>query len=541
MVSKFCLEPLSQQNNFPNNAGATLINNRTIPLTNMSRSGSTTLPKLADISKLIGGQSTFEADASSMVFPGIKEQLMRSSNYDLDIVIIGTGPAGYVAAIRAAQLGARVAVVEKNSVGGTCLNVGCIPTKVLLSSVAVLDHVKSGAEFGIETSEPKINIAAMMKRKGTIVKQLTGGVEGLFRKNKVKLVKGSGRITDAHTVSVETEKGVETLKAEKIVIATGSVPALLPLPGFEVGKKVWTSNEALEFNEVPKKMLIIGAGAIGLEFGYTFARLGAEVLVVEMMSQILPAADTETANTLQKSLEKAGMKFMLDAGVTRAEDTKTGKKVYIKTNGKEEAMEFDKVLVAVGRRAVMDNIGLDEVGVQHDKRKITVNEHMQTNVPNIYAIGDVIGEPMLAHVGWTEGVVAVEHAMGMDSKMSYKAFPACVYTTPECASVGLTESQAKERYKDVRIGKFGFSHNGKAMGIGETEGFIKLIIDGKYGGILGVHIVGPHATDLIAEAVLAITNEMTVEEVMSTIHSHPTLSEVMQEAAYDAMGRAIHK
>lgn len=511
-------------------------------INNMSGTESLVLPKLSDLSSLISSNSTLEEiDTSSMVFPGIKEQIMQSSNYDTDIIVIGTGPGGYVAAIRAAQLGARVAVVEKNSVGGTCLNVGCIPTKVLLSSVAVLDHIKHGAEFGVETAEPKLNVSTMMKRKANIVKQLTGGVEGLFRKNKIKLVRGHGKIVDPHTVAVETTNGVETLKAEKIVIATGSVSARLPMAGFEIGKDVWTSNEALEFTEAPKKMLIVGAGAIGLEFGYTFARLGTEVLVVEMMSQIMPAADTETANTLQKSLEKAGMKFMLNAGVTRAEDIKGGKRVYIKSDGKEEAMDFNKILVAVGRRAVMDNIGLDEVGIEHDKRKIIVNEHMQTSIPNIYAIGDVIGEPMLAHVGWTEGIVAVEHAMGMNSRMSYKAFPACVYTTPECSSVGLTEAQAREKYKDVRIGKFGFSHNGKAMGIGETEGFVKFIVDGKYGGILGVHIVGPHATDLIAEAALAITNELTVDEVMATIHSHPTLSEVMQEAAYDAMGRAIHK
>ncbi|MCE5314337.1 MAG: dihydrolipoyl dehydrogenase [Armatimonadota bacterium] len=519
-----------------------MINTSTISFSNMSRSGSFVLPSLKDLPALLSGQSTYDGtDASNMVFPGIKQQLMRSSDYDIDLVIIGTGPGGYVSAIRAAQLGARVVVVEKNAVGGTCLNIGCIPTKVLLSSVAVLDHVKNGAQFGIETAAPKVNISTMMKRKNTIVKQLTGGVEGLFRKNKIKLVRGHGKIADAHTVTVETANGVETLKTEKIVIATGSVPAQLPLPGFEIGENVWTSNEALEFNAIPKKMLIIGAGAIGLEFGYTFARLGAEVLVVEMMSQILPAADKETANTLQKSLEDAGMKFMLDAGVTRAEDVKGGKKVHIKSGGKEVSMEFDKILVAVGRRAVIDNIGLEEVGVKTDKRKVLVNEHMQTNIPNIYAIGDAIGEPMLAHVGWTEGIVAVEHAMGLDSKMSYKAWPACVYTTPECASVGLTEDQARERYKDVRIGKFGFSHNGKAMGIGETEGFAKFIVDGKYGGILGVHVVGPHATDLIGEAVLAIANELTVEEVMSTIHSHPTLSEVMQEAAYDAVGRAIHK
>ncbi|MCL5103557.1 MAG: dihydrolipoyl dehydrogenase [Armatimonadetes bacterium] len=507
-----------------------------------SRLGKMALPDINSAAALFANMTIpGVADASNLVHPGIKEQLNRSSEFDADICIIGSGPGGYVAAIRAAQLGARVVIVEKGSIGGTCLNIGCIPTKVLLSSVAVLDHIKHSATFGVKVEKFELDIQTMQDRKGKIVKQLTSGVEGLLRKNKVKLVRGFGRLTGAHEVTVDTEKGTEAIKADKIIIATGSVPAKLPLPGFEIGENVWTSNEALEFKKVPKKILIIGAGAIGLEFGYTFARMGAEVLIVEMMPQILPAADTETANLLQKSLEAAGIKIMTNASVTRAEDIKGGKKAYVKSGDKETAMEFDKILVAVGRRTVIDGIGLDEVGVKHEKHKITVNEHMQTNVPSIYAIGDVIGEPMLAHVGWTEGIVAVEHGLGMGGQMSYKAFPACVYTTPECASVGLTEEQARERYKDIRVGKFGFGHNGKAMGIGETEGFVKFISEPRYGEILGVHIVGPHATDLIAEAVLAMRNELTIDEVVAAIHPHPTLSEVVQEAAYDTQGRAIHK
>ena len=480
-------------------------------------------------------------DASGMVYPSIQEQLSASSEFDTDIVIIGSGPAGYVAAIRAAQIGARTVIIEKGPVGGTCLNIGCIPTKTLLSSVAVLDHVKAAAAFGINVAGFSIEVAAMMKRKADTVKTLTSGVESLFKKNKVRLVRGTARITDPHTVTVETAGGSEAIKAGKILIATGSVPGLLPIPGLEIGENVWTSDQALDFKAVPKSILIIGAGAIGLEFGYTFARMGAQVLVVELMSQILPAADTETANELRKALEAAGMKFMLDSTVTRVQDSKGGKKVYIKSCDNEEPSEFEKVLVAVGRRAVLDGIGLEEVGIKRDKRKILVNGHMQTNIPNIYAAGDCVGEPMLAHVGWTESIVAVEHAMGMNSVMKYNAFPACVYTSPECASVGLTEAQARERYKEVRTGKFTFKHNGKAMGIGETHGFVKFITEPRYGEILGVHIVGPHATDLIAEAVLAMKNELTIDEVIATIHSHPTLSEVVQEAALDTQGRAIHK
>lgn len=517
---------LDNASSIPTNAGA----------------GSLAPPGLAPSDSLLGSISILEDEIESeLVHPGIQEQLSGNGERDADIVVIGSGPAGYVGAIRAAQLGARVVIVEKNSVGGTCLNVGCIPTKVLLACVAVLESVKNGAQFGVKVAGFELDLPAMMSRKNSVVKRLVGGVESLLGKNKIRLVRGDARITDTNVVTVDTPEGVETIRTDKIVICTGSTTALLPLPGLEVGENVWTSTEALSPNAVPKSMLIIGAGAIGLEAGYTFARLGTEVLVVEMMPQILPAADTETANELMKALKKAGVKFMLGSTVTGAEDTKDGKRVRIKTGDKEEARDFEKVLVAVGRKAAIWGIGLDEVGIKHDKRKILVDEHMRTNIPNIYAAGDCVGEPMLAHVGWTESVVAVEHAMGMDSKMDYSAIPACVYTTPECASVGLTEDQARERCKDIKIGKFTFNHNGKAMGIGETEGFIKIITEPKYGEILGVHMVGPHVTDLIIEGVVAMRNELTVDELVATIHPHPTLSEVTQEAAYDALGRAIHK
>jgi len=481
------------------------------------------------------------AEPSDMVAPGIQEQLSRSAEFDTDVVILGAGPAGYVAAIRAAQLGARTVIVEKGDVGGTCLNVGCIPTKVLLACVGVLDHVKNGASFGVKVDGFSLDIAAMMARKQRTVKQLVSGVEGLFRKNKVRLVRGDARIADPHTVKVKTTEGEETLLTDKILICTGSVPAALPLPGLEIGGSVWTSTEALEFGAVPKSILIIGAGAIGLESAFTFASLGSEVLVVEMMPQILPAADTETAHALQKILEQKGIKFLTGASAARAEDTPVGKRVFIKSGDKEEAMEFEKVLVAVGRRPATDGLGLEELGINCERRKILVNDHMQTNIPSIYAAGDCTGEPMLAHVAWTESIVAVEHAMGMGAVMNYSAFPACVYTTPECASVGLTEEQARERYRDVRVGKFTFSHNGKALGIGEAEGFVKFVSEPRYGQILGVHMVGPHVTDLITEAVVAMRNELTVDEVIATIHPHPTLAEVVQEAAMDVQDRSIHK
>ncbi len=467
---------------------------------------------------------------------------MNPSAYDYDITIIGSGPAGYVAAIRAAQLGAKTAVIEKEAtVGGTCLNVGCIPTKALLASVGVLDHATSGASFGVKVSGIEIDLPTMMARKQKIVKQLTSGVEGLFRKNKVTLIRGSARLEDSETVVVDSETGSQKIRSKFILLATGSVPATLPMPGFEPGSNLWNSTDALEFTSIPKSMLIVGAGAIGLEAGYMFSRMGADVTIVEVMPQILPAADAEIAKLLQKFLEAAGMKFMLGAKVTGAQDTPTGKKVSVLDNGKELTFDVEKLMVAVGRKAVINGIGLENAGIAHDGRKVLVNKHMQTNVPNIYAAGDTIGEPMLAHVGWTEGTVAVEHMMGMPSAMDYRAFPACVYTTPECSSVGLTEAQARERFKDVRVGKFTFNHNGKAMGIGETEGLVKVIIDGRYGEVLGVHMVGPHVTDMIAEAVVVMHNELTVDELIASIHPHPTLSEVVFEAALDSVGRALHK
>ena len=507
---------------------------------NTSGAGVLAPPDMHISPKILAGLNTTHSFDS--VYPSIKEQLAMSSQYDTDVVVIGSGPGGYYAAIRAAQLGAKTVIVEKNSVGGTCLNVGCIPTKVLLSSVGVLNSVKRGAEFGVKVSGYEMDIPTMQKRKSTVVKQLVGGVEGLLRKNKTKLMRGFGRIVDAHTVAVDTDGGTETIKTDKIILATGSTPAIIPIPGLAIGGNVWTSNEALEFSSVPKSMVIIGAGAIGLEFGYTFARIGADVTVVELMPQILPAADTETAKELQKHLEKAGMKFILGSTVTHAEDANGGKRVFIKSGDKEQSVDVEVVLMAVGRRTAMQGIGLDEVGIKYDKRKVLTNEYMQTNVPNIYAIGDVVGEPMLAHVAWAEAVVAVEHAMGVSqAKMDYSAFPACVYTTPECASVGLTEAQANERYKDVKIGKFGYTHNGKAMGLGEAEGFVKVISEGRFGQVLGVHMVGPHVTDLITEMAVAIRNELTVDEIIATIHPHPTLSEVVQEAAMDVYKRAIHK
>ena len=473
--------------------------------------------------------------------PTVKEMLASPGDYDADILILGGGPAGYYAAIRAAQLGARTICVEKGTLGGVCLNVGCIPTKALLSSVEALDTVRRGATFGVKVGEPTIDFAAMMKRKDQIVSQLVSGVEMLFRANKIRLVRGEGKLVSRDKVSVSVDGKAETFTARNVLVCTGSVPAQLRMPGFEIGKNVWTSTEALSAAGVPKSLLVVGAGAIGLEFGYTFQRLGTDVTVVELMDQILPAADTEMASELRKHLERGGMKIFTSASVAAAEDIRGGKRVRYRTQNGEQTVDVEKVLVAVGRVPVSSGLGLEELGVKLDRGRIVVDDRMQTNIPGVYAAGDVIGEPMLAHVAWAESVVAVEAALGRPARMDYRAYPACVYTKPEMASVGMTEAQAREKLRDITIGKFSFAHNGKAMGIGEAAGFVKVISEPRYGEILGVHIVGPHATDLIAEAVVAIANEVTVDGLIHAIHPHPTLTEPIQEAAMDTRGEAIHK
>jgi dihydrolipoamide dehydrogenase len=335
----------------------------------------------------------------------------------------------------------------------------------------------------------------------------------------------------------------EKITARNIIIATGSVPSLLPLPGFEIGDAVWTSTDALAAREIPKSLLVVGGGYVGLEFGYTYARLGTEVTVVEMLPRIISTMDGEVAKELDRSLKKAGLKIKTSATVLGAESTQAGKKVTIRnSNGKEERIEAEKVLVAVGRKPFTSDIGLEAVGVKTERGRIIVNDRMQTNVGGIYAIGDCIGDPMLAHVAFHEATIAVANCLGQDKHMDYRAVPGVVFTHPEVASVGLTEEKAREIHGDnVRVGKFPFAANGKALGMGEKEGFAKVIADAKYGEILGVHIIGPHATDMIAEAVLAIQSEATVEDIEASIHPHPTLSEPIHEAALDTQGMALHK
>jgi dihydrolipoamide dehydrogenase len=504
----------------------------------------TTPSKISPMRSLVQSIPTLVARpaASPKISEEIEAMMQKGGPFEADVLVIGGGPGGYVSAIHAAQSGAKTICVERGALGGVCLNVGCIPTKTLIYTAELLHNIHRSETFGIKVGSVDVDVAKMMERKNKVVKQLVSGVGTLFKKHNVELVQGSARLLDPHTVEVDlNDGGKRKITAQNIIVATGSAPALLPLPGFEIGKSVWTSNEALEMKAIPKSVLVIGGGAIGLEFGFTFARLGSQVTVVELMPQIVPASDTQMAKELEKSLKRAGLKIMTDSSVTRAEDIAEGKRVFIKTPDGEQSVDMEKVLVAVGRKPLTEGIGLEKLGIKTERGRILVNEHMQTSVPSVYAIGDVVGEPMLAHIAWTEGEVAVDHALGKDAWMDYRVFPACVYTMPELASVGMTEEQARQKHGDIKIGTFPFAANGKALGMAERDGFVKIIAEPKYNEILGVHILGPHATDLISEAVVAMQNEATVDEIIAAIHPHPTLSEPVQEAAMDVLGKSVHK
>ncbi len=473
-----------------------------------------------------------------------RDQPFEVGQYDTDILFLGAGPAGYVGAIRAARNSRRVVVVEKGEIGGTCLNVGCIPTKALLSTAEVLSLAKRADEFGIKVEGYSVDFPRIIERKDKVVQQLRKGIEFLFKKNGVTVVKGVGRLVDSHTVEVALEGGESRrITAQNIIVATGSTTALPPVSGLEVGGAVWTSTEALSADKVPESLLVVGGGNVGLEFGYFYSMLGSKVTVVEMLPRIAGYMDAEVSKELEKSLKRTGIAILTDTTVTSAEDTKSGKKVTIRRqDGTEETIEFEKVLLSVGRRPFTQGIGLEEVGIHTERGRIIVNDRMQTNITGVYAAGDCIGEPMLAHAAFHEVLVAVENCLGGDAMADHKAIPAVLFTHPEAATVGLTEESAREQYgNDILVGRFPFAANGKALGMSEREGFVKIIAGPKHGEILGVHIIGPNATDMISEAVLAIQSEATLYDIEATVHPHPTLSEPIHEAALDALGRPLHK
>jgi dihydrolipoamide dehydrogenase len=490
-----------------------------------------------------------------------------NSSEPVDLVVIGGGPGGYPCAIRAAQLGAKVVCVENDNLGGTCLNWGCIPTKTMIGSVAALTTIKHAKDFGLIAENVGYDFGAVMARKEKVVKTLVGGVGYLFKKHGVRHAQGKGAFLDANTVEVTADDGTkEVIKAKHVVIATGSVPARIPLPGIgdadvftsnaEVKVKfaagtlanggIWTSNEAVSAKSVPGEMVVIGGGVIGCEFSYTYNGLGTKCTILEMLPRILPTMDKDLSAELDKTLRKQGVTIKTEVKVSRVED-KNGRKAVFYTNlaGEETEIAADVVLVSTGRVAYIDGLGLEAAGVKTGAHRamrnaIPVNDKMQTNVANVYAIGDVTGGG-LAHVATMEGIVAAENICGHPATIDYKAVPGCVYTEPEVAAVGLTEQEAIDKGYDVKVGTFPFRNLGKAMAINERDGFVKVVAEGKYGEILGVHIIGPHATDLIHEAVVSIQLENTVDELMRTIHAHPSLAEALGQANEDVKGLAIDK
>ncbi|TWA69480.1 dihydrolipoamide dehydrogenase [Azospirillum baldaniorum] len=459
-----------------------------------------------------------------------------------DVVVVGGGPGGYVCAIRAAQLGFKVACVEKRSaLGGTCLNVGCIPSKALLAASEKYEEAKHGlAKFGIKVGGVELDLPGMLSHKDKVVKENTGGIEFLFKKNKIAWLKGAGRITAPNTVEVE---GVGTITASKaIVIATGS--EVTPLPGIEIDEqKIVSSTGALELPEVPKRLVVIGGGVIGLELGSVWGRLGAEVTVVEFLDRILPTMDGEVSKQMQRILGKQGMTFKLGSKVTGAKVTNTGVTLSVEpaAGGTAEEIEADVVLVAIGRRAFTNGLGLDAVGVEMDNRgRVKIGKHFETNVPGIYAIGDVVEGPMLAHKAEEEGVALAELLAGQAGHVNHDLVPGVVYTWPEVAAVGKTEEELKAAGTAYKAGKFPFTANGRARASGTTDGFVKILADARTDKVLGVHMVGPNVSEMVAELAVAMEFSASAEDIARTCHAHPTLSEVTKEAALAVDGRALH-
>ncbi|MEO8432653.1 MAG: dihydrolipoyl dehydrogenase [Acidobacteriota bacterium] len=460
-----------------------------------------------------------------------------------DVSIIGSGPGGYVAAIRASQLGLSVQVVElEPRLGGVCTLRGCIPTKALLHTADLLEEARHGADIGVAAREVKLEMAGAQKHKEKVVRQSSNGVSYLMKKNRVDVASGFGRVAGPGRVTVRAADGSETTYgAKNILIATGSVPR--SLPGIEIDhKSVLSSDSILELADVPKSLVVIGSGAVGVEFASMFARFGAKTTVIEVLPRIVPVEDEEISRELAASFKRQGIAVYVDTRVEKVTRSDGGVEVIARTSGgKTETFRAEKMLLAVGRKPLSEGIGLEQVGVATDRGYIQIDGMMRTNIPGIYAIGDVVPTPWLAHVASAEGIVAVEHMAGVNPPpLNYDQVPGCTYCSPEVASIGLTEAKARERGYDVVVGKFPFSAIGKARIINETGGFVKIVSEKKYDEVLGVHIIGPKATELIAEAGAALRLEATSEELVRTIHAHPTLSEAMHEAAEAVSGHAIH-
>jgi len=461
-------------------------------------------------------------------------------NEEIDVVIIGGGPGGYVSAIKAAHLGLKAVLIEKDKLGGVCLNWGCIPTKALVSTAELLNNLQRAGEFGIQVKDYSFDFPAIMKRKDLITQRLSSGVGQLMKANKVRVIRGEGQIIESGIVEVTDIAGEkEMIKTKNIIIATGSKVMRLPLPGID-NEGVITSDEALSLSELPSRMLIIGGGVVGIEFAGIFKALGVDVTVVEMLPRILLPIDEEIARRLTQLLQRKGIKILTDCKVKEIKRNNQNLEVLISTTDGEKKIETEKVLLAAGRVPELGNIDVQRLGIELNGKAIKVDEKMRTNIPGIYAVGDVVGKIMLAHVASREGIVAVENIFGKEVLMDYKVVPNCVFSMPEVASVGLTEEEARKENDNIKVSKFPFIANGKALGMGETEGMVKIIADADTLELLGVHILGAHASDLIAESALALSMEVTAEEIINTIHAHPTLAEAIAEAAEGIVGKPIH-
>ncbi len=458
-----------------------------------------------------------------------------------DIIVLGSGPGGYVTAIRASQLGFKVAVIEKENLGGVCLNWGCIPTKALLKSAQVFDYLKHASDYGLTISSYDKDFNAVVARSRNVADGMSKGVQFLMKKNKIDVIDGFGKVKAGKKVAVTANDGTVTdYSADHIIIATGARSRELPnLP--QDGVKVIGYRQAMTLANQPKSMIVVGSGAIGVEFAHFYNAMGTDVTIVEFMPHIVPVEDEDISKQMERSMKKAGVKIMTNASVERIDTTGTGVKAFVKTAKGEEVLEADLILSAVGIKTNIENIGLEEVGIATDRDKILVNDFYQTNIPGYYAIGDVVPGPALAHVASAEGITCVEKIAGLHvDPIDYGNIPGCTYATPEIASVGLTEKAAKEKGYEIKVGKFPFSASGKAKAAGTPDGFVKVIFDAKYGEWLGCHMIGAGVTDMIAEAVVARKLETTGHEILKAIHPHPTMSEAVMEAVAEAYGEVIH-
>ncbi len=460
---------------------------------------------------------------------------------NFDVIVLGSGPGGYVTAIRASQLGLKTAIIEKESLGGVCLNWGCIPTKALLKSAQVFEYLKHAADYGLTAEGVDKDFDAVVKRSRSVADGMSKGVQFLMKKNKIEVINGFGTLKPGKKISVKGEDGKETeYSGDHIIIATGARSRELPsLP--QDGKKIIGYRDAMTLKEQPKKMVVVGSGAIGIEFAYFYNAMGTDVTVVEYLDRIVPVEDEEISKQLERSFKKAGIRIMTSSEVTHVDTSGDGVKVNVKMEKGAEIIAADIVLSAVGIKSNIEKIGLEEVGIKTDRDKILVNEFYQTNIAGYYAIGDVTPGQALAHVASAEGILCVEKIAGMHVEaLDYGNIPGCTYCSPEIASVGLTEKQAREKGFEIKVGKFPFSASGKAKASGTPDGFVKVIFDAKYGEWLGCHMIGAGVTDMIAEAVVARKLETTGHEVLKAVHPHPTMSEAVMEAVADAYGEVIH-